>query len=138
MAGLRRRANRRGLAMVDAALVFPLVLLLLLGLLEYGWMFLRAQEVTHAARHGARIGARADSTNEDIRQAVAEWMAQVEVDEGGYDVEISPDVALLEPGETLTVTVTVSYEDNLELVGAPLLPVPENLQAAFSMAKEGP
>ena len=41
--------------MVEAAIVFPILLMLTLGAIEYGWLFLNAQQVTNAARQGARI-----------------------------------------------------------------------------------
>jgi hypothetical protein len=39
-------------------------------------------------------------------------------------------------GDTFTVTVTIPYE-RIGL-GMPLVPVPDQLQASSSMAKEGP
>ena len=115
-------------------MVVPLLLMLLLGLLEYGWIFIRAQQVTNAARHGARIGALADSTDEDVTAAIAGWMSRA----GISDYTVSPDplgVEELASGDTLTVTVRAN---NIRIIGVPLLPAPDTLEASTSMAKEGP
>ncbi|MEX2114271.1 MAG: TadE/TadG family type IV pilus assembly protein [Pirellulales bacterium] len=52
----RRSANRwrRGGAAVETALVLPLVLMFLFGILEYGRYVMMLQVLTNAAREGAR------------------------------------------------------------------------------------
>jgi Flp pilus assembly protein TadG len=55
--GKRRRwqsGNRRGGAIVESAFVLPIVLLLILGVMEYGRYLLCLQVVTNAAREGCR------------------------------------------------------------------------------------
>ncbi|MCU0914641.1 MAG: pilus assembly protein [Planctomycetes bacterium] len=41
--------------MVEAAFVLPLLLLTILGMIEYGWLLYNIRQVTNAARQGARI-----------------------------------------------------------------------------------
>lgn len=126
---------RRGLALIEMALVLPLLLLLLLGLLEYGWIFLRAQQVTNAAREGARMGALADSTNADVMNMIASRMSQVGIGEGDYSVTVTPSaVDTVASGETVTVSVSAR---NVRLIGVPFLPAPSELHQSVSMAKEG-
>ena len=135
---LESRKRRRGLATVEAALVFPLLLIVTFGCIEYGWIFLKSQQITNAARQGARIAARPDSVNGDVTSAIGTMLGAVGIGSGEYSVDIVPtDVTTPEPGDILTVTVTVPYT-NIDLTGAPFLPVPTNLSAAISMAKEGP
>ncbi len=56
--GSRRRTTGRrsesGAAAVEFALVLPMVMVLLLGMLEYGWYFYTAQSVSSAAREVTR------------------------------------------------------------------------------------
>ena len=139
MARLLRQPSRRGVQVIEAALILPLVLLLLFGALEFGWMFLCAQKITHAARHGARIGATADATTAIVEQVIEDMMADRGM--GGLaTVDIVPlgELADLDSGVTLTVTVSVPYAD--VGLGIPMLGAfaPDNLQASVSMAKEGP
>jgi Flp pilus assembly protein TadG len=49
-----RRRPRRGAVTVETALVLPLVLLFLMGILEYGRYVMMLQLITNAAREGAR------------------------------------------------------------------------------------
>ncbi len=117
--------------------MFPLLLLLTVGLLEYGWMFLQYQRITNAARHGARLGVLPDATNADVEAAIAALMDAGGLVGSGYTVTFSPaNVASPEPGEALSVTINVLYE-NIDL-GMPMVPLPTNLEASVSMAKEGP
>ena len=46
--------SRRGVAVMEAALVLPIVLIFLLGILEYGRYVMTLQVLTNAAREGAR------------------------------------------------------------------------------------
>lgn len=48
-----RNPRRRGVAVMEAALVLPVVLMFLLGILEYGRYVMTLQVLTNAAREGA-------------------------------------------------------------------------------------
>lgn len=53
----RRRCHDTGVAVVEFALVLPLLLLFLLGIVTAGIAYNQKQELTHAAREGARYAA---------------------------------------------------------------------------------
>lgn len=57
--------SERGQAIVESALVMPIVLLLVIGMVELGRVSNAYMAVMHAARHGARYGA-VGGTNEEI------------------------------------------------------------------------
>jgi Flp pilus assembly protein TadG len=50
------RNRQRGAFAVEFALVFPLLLTLVLGAIDWGWYFFIDQLVTNCAREGARAG----------------------------------------------------------------------------------
>ena len=50
-----RLASRRGAELIEFALVLPLLLLVVLGIVDFGFLFQRMEVVTNAAREGARI-----------------------------------------------------------------------------------
>jgi Flp pilus assembly protein TadG len=116
------------------AITLPILFLVTLAAIEYGWMFLKAQEIANAARQGARVGATPDATAGDVTDAVGAVMASADL--SGYSTAISPGVGI-DSGETLTVTVSVPYAE-VSLLGTPFIPTPESLSASTSMAKEGP
>jgi hypothetical protein len=53
----RRRESRRGQSMVEFALVFPLFILLLIGLIEFAVMFSITLNVNYASRQAALLAA---------------------------------------------------------------------------------
>jgi Flp pilus assembly protein TadG len=59
------KTSRRGQALVEFALVVPLLILLLLGIMEFGWLVKNQLTVANAARDGARYAA-VGHTVEDI------------------------------------------------------------------------
>ena len=50
-----RRHGERGQAIIELALTLPLLLLVVLGVFDFGLMFQRFEVVTNAAREGARV-----------------------------------------------------------------------------------
>ena len=63
--GMRRNGHERGAAMVEMAIVAPLMILLVFGILEYGLLFQEkltiASAASSAARTGATMGTRAEA-----------------------------------------------------------------------------
>jgi TadE-like protein len=51
----RVKNGERGAELIEFALVLPLLLLLVLGIVDFGFLFQRLEVVTNAAREGARI-----------------------------------------------------------------------------------
>lgn len=138
MERLRITRSRRGLATMEMAIVLPLLLILTFGMIEYGWMFLKSQQVTNAARQGARVAARADASTADTLATISTSMTNVGLNGTGYVVTITPpDVGNVESGQLLTVAVSVPY-GNVRLMGLPFVPTPSSLRASTTMTKEGP
>ena len=63
-----RRHGERGQAIVELALTLPLLLLVILGVFDFGLMFQRFEIVTNAAREGARVGVLPDFSG-DLHKA---------------------------------------------------------------------
>lgn len=53
--GTGRARRQQGAAAVETALVLPLLLLLIMGIIDLGRAFASKQEVTHAVREAARV-----------------------------------------------------------------------------------
>ena len=138
MIGRRKKVRCRGLAAVEAAIVFPLLILLTLGVIEYGWMFLKAQQITNAARHAARVAVFPDSSNGSVLDEILAVMTLAEMESSGYSVTFTPpDVALIMVGDPLEVKIKVPWA-NIGMMNIALLPGPANIGAATTMSKEGP
>lgn len=104
------RGNERGAAAVELALVVPLLLLLLLGIMEFGRAYNAQITLTQAAREGVRVmaieddapGARASV----IHAAVLLDPAFMTIDIKSRDIDDgSTIVDKCEPGRQVTVRV---------------------------------
>lgn len=136
MARLRRPAQRRGLALIETALILPLLMALTLVLLEYGWVFIKIQQIHSAAREGARAGAVARGSNAQIDDAVGVFMTRANMGGSSYSVTTFPSNVFGAPrGSTIEVRVEVDY-DNVKLVDVPLIPLPTTLAGEFRIMKE--
>ena len=132
------RINRRcprGAALVEMALVLPILLLLTFAVIEYGWLTFRASQVNQAARHGARIAVRPAATVEEIEAAVASIMQGAGLTD--YTMSITPEDPDTEVGDLVTVVVSVDYGP-ISLTGSSFVPVPATIIGNVTMAKEGP
>ena len=87
--------------------MLPLILLLTMGLLEYGWMFLMSGYINNASREGVRVGSTVDASGADIINAVANAMARVGLDDVNYDVQRTlSEVPGVSVGPMLTTIAT--------------------------------
>jgi Flp pilus assembly protein TadG len=115
---MRRQAHidprsERGQAAVEFALVAPVLIALLLGIVQAGIAFNHYLAVTDAARAAARraVVARFDGTTvADIAQAAKDAAGGLDV---GVTVSDPTDPNFTQSGSTLQVTVTYPYSINL-------------------------
>lgn len=132
----KRAGEERGMALVETAIVLTLLTLLLFGLMEYGWIFHRLQQVNNVARSGARMAVLPDSTSGDATAVMTSMLSDFDIT--GASTTISPaDVTTLVSGELITVTVQVPVE-NIQLLGFAGVTLPDTLRAEVTMAREGP
>lgn len=132
----RLKNNRRGAATVEMAIVLLLLVMVTMGAIQYGLLFLRTQQITNAARQGARIAILTHTTADaDARTAISNLMTAAGMGASGYSVTIAPEDLGGEPN-AISVLITVPAA-NVALMNTPLLPVPATLGAKVTMAKEG-
>ena len=60
---LRRGRGQEGAAAVEFAIVLPILMLILAGLFDFGWLFYWQHSVTNASRAGARYAVQAKYVN---------------------------------------------------------------------------
>ncbi|HWI42110.1 MAG TPA: TadE family protein [Nocardioides sp.] len=69
--GLRRRAEARGAAAVEFALLLPLLMVIVFGIIDYGDMLSVRQSVSQAAAEGARAAAVSQAGTDADKTAAA-------------------------------------------------------------------
>ncbi len=93
--------RERGQALVETAITLPLLLLLLMGIMEFGWYFYNQMSVENGSREGVRYAI----VNADSATLTADVTALVE------DIVISPgDMTVSVTKETNKITVTVTKD----------------------------
>lgn len=73
--GLRRTPRRRGAAMAEFAIVFPLFMLVLFGLFEFGRAFMVIQMLSASCRIAAREGVTDGVTTQQIKDKMLDFLA---------------------------------------------------------------
>jgi Flp pilus assembly protein TadG len=114
------RLNRKGQALVEFALVLPLILLLVVGMLEFARAWNLHQVMTDAVREGARRAVLADGWPVDSAYApIWRYVAQAGYDPTYATMGIctppatscgSTTTDFKFPGRTVTVTLTLPYK----------------------------
>ena len=85
---MRSRRFRSGGAILEAALVLPILLGLAFGMVEYGYYFFVKHTLQGAARDGARVGIVPSATNAKVNTAVDTVMQAAGLSNVGYQVDI--------------------------------------------------
>lgn len=71
----RRIRGARGAELIELALILPLLLLLVGGIVDFAFLFQAFSVVNNAAREGARIASLPGYTNVDAQNRVAAYVA---------------------------------------------------------------
>jgi len=69
-----RWADQSGQALLEAAFTLPIILLIAVGILEFGRAFQTWQVVTNAAREGARVAILPNATTSDVQSRVMTYL----------------------------------------------------------------
>ena len=107
-----RVSDERGAAVVEFAIVFPLLVMFLLGIVQFSLMYNRQQALHAAAREGGRVASIPTSTQSDITAAVDAALAGTPFDSSRV-ITVSPSSSqpcLDNQGATVTVTVTADSQ----------------------------
>lgn len=112
--------GERGAAIVEMALVLPLLLALLMGVLVYGHYFMLAHSVQQAANDGARasiVGLDAADRSAVASRAVGRSLQAID---GTHSVAVS------ETSEAITVAVTFTAPQD-SFLRSSFVPSPDNV-----------
>lgn len=125
--------KNKGQSLVETALMLPVVLLLLTGIIDFGMMFNNYLIVSNASREGARAAA-IGSTDVQIDNVVDN--AAVSLDSSNLTVTIDPTQAEgRKSGDTVTVTVRYRHSMMTPIIAA-IFPGPVDLDSSTSMRCE--
>ena len=107
----RMNKNENGQALVEFALVAPLLFLILFGIVQFGIAFMHSVALTDAVRTGARKAAVSRSaTDPTLAAKNAVLGAANDLDPSKVSITVNSD---WQPGDNVTVAATYPYEINL-------------------------
>ena len=102
------RRRERGAALVEAAITVPIILLISVGIFEFGRAYQTWQVLTNAAREGARLAVINGSTDSDVTTRVRNYMSAGQLPNAATAiVMINRSVAL--SGADTASQITINY-----------------------------
>ncbi|MCA4135134.1 TadE/TadG family type IV pilus assembly protein [Arthrobacter sp. M4] len=109
-----RRDKERGAVAVEFAIVAPILVLLLMGIMEYGRAYNAQVSLTNAAREGVRVMA---VNNNQTTAKTAAKNAAVSLSPALTDSNIAFSAASCTTGAQMTVTITYSLSTLTGIAG---------------------
>ncbi len=131
----RRRSSHRarGVAAVEFAVVLPLLVMILMGIIEYGYVFMVRQTVQQAAREGCRLAVLQTSVDPYANVTGRVDAVMTAANLSGYTISMTHAT----PGDPVeSITVTIPHSE-FSLVGGIYGNHLDSLSGSCSMRKEG-
>jgi hypothetical protein len=122
---------------VEFAVVLPLLLTILFGILEYGWVFMVRLTLQNAAREGVRLSVlqTTESPYSEVDERIDQVMGPTGLTSSDYTVVMSH--ASLDPCDrSERVTISIPYE-RISVTGGFFGPKNFNVTGSSTMQKEG-
>lgn len=113
MRRLNPRRRRRGAAIVEFAIIAPILFVLVMGSIEFGRAAMAKDLLANAARAGARTGALPNKSNADIKTQATTSLSDSGISGGTIAVAVNggaTDASAALQGDIIQVTVSVPYK----------------------------
>lgn len=107
--------KEEGASAVEFALVLPILMVLVLGIIQFGFIFFHYISITHAAREGARWAA-LEQEDHEVREKVKKSAPGLALTDADIDIKPAGDRSGL-IGEPVTVTVQYKTPVIAPLIG---------------------
>ena len=134
----RRLSNERGTALLETALVLPIVLLISVSIFEFGRAYQTWQVLTNASREAARIAVLPGTSDADIQNRVQQYLTAGQL-AGTASIGIDRAQTIsIGVGTAQATRVTVSYPFSFLVLNpvAKLIVPNTTLGGAFTMTAQ--
>ena len=108
----QHRNGESGAELIELALVFPMLLVVVLAIVDFGFVFQRSEVLTNSAREGARMAVMQGVSSAEVENRVLGYVQDaggVPVTPGNPAVVVSPTTISTGGGTWPAMTVTVNY-----------------------------
>ena len=135
-AARRRRwqRSRLGAAVTEFVIVAPVFFMMVVGFIEFGRALMVQQVLVNASRVGARQASTTGATQTEVTSVVEGYTAALAVP--GVNVSVTPNPADADPGDPISVTASVDFND-VSWMASPWFLGGATLSASSEMRKEG-
>lgn len=124
--------SKLGQSLVEMAIILPILLTLLMGMVEFGRVFSSYLVMENLSRDAARFGV-VGHTDQEIRDLIAAENPLLRADR--LVIDISPSESMRERGDSLTVSMDYTI-DIITPIMSDLLPNPFPLTTSCTMMVE--
>src|SRR5262245_13806371 len=108
--------RRRGAAAVEFAIIAPIIVLFVMGAIEFGRAMFLQQVAINTARAACRDGILASATNTSVQNTVTSRLQGVGLTGGSSTITVSGqsgrDLSTASAGEPIEIDVTIPYAAN--------------------------
>ena len=133
ISGRALRKRRRGAAAVEFAIVLPVFVTLVFGMIEYGRMVMVQQVITNASREGARRAVLDGATTSAVQSSVATYLTNASI--SGSSTTVSPNPSTAASGDPIAVTVSIPFS-SVSWLPSPMFLGGKTLSASTTMRRE--
>jgi Flp pilus assembly protein TadG len=114
----RQRDTQSGQAVIELALTLPLLLVIVMGIFDFGLMFQHYEVVTNAAREGARVAVLPNYTTADAQARAQQYLTSGGLSASATILAVPGQATFGSPAKTVNqVTVTVNYPYTYPFIG---------------------
>ena len=115
MVTIKNLKNQRGQALVEFTIVLPILMLLIMGIFQFGMMLNAYITIGNAAREGARAGI-IGSSDAEIQNLIISTSPSLKPE--NLTVSITPSETNRISGGTLAVNVTYNYKLTVPIISS--------------------
>jgi len=109
---MKRMRNEKGAALIEAAVTVPIILLISVGIFEFGRAYQTQQVLVNAAREGARLAVIEGSTDAQVRARVNAYLTAgglTAVGDGAIPINRTTALTATSTGSTVEINYPFQF-----------------------------
>ena len=114
----KRLQSESGAELIEVALTLPLLMLVLLGIIEFGFVFQQYEVITNAAREGARVAVLPSYSTDDAKTRIQNYLDASGLKSSSATVNVAAQTAVaIGTNCMVPMQATVAYPHPVPFIG---------------------